>query len=154
EYIEGESLGSLMRRLWAQSESLDYLLSAHVLAEACAGLHAAHELADDEGRKQGLVHRDVTPHNVMVTYTGQVKVLDFGIAKAAHRITRTEAGQVKGKYEYMSPEQCRGGHLDRRSDVFALGTLLYELSVSRRLFKRSDGFSTMRAICDQPMVSP
>jgi serine/threonine-protein kinase len=154
EYVEGESLGGLMRRMWMRDEELGYQLAAHVVAEACAGLHAAHELEDDSGRKQHLVHRDVSPHNLMVTYSGQVKVLDFGIAKAADRITRTEAGQVKGKFEYMSPEQCRGRPLDRRSDVFALGVVLYELTTSRRLFKRSHELAALKAICEQPVVPP
>jgi serine/threonine-protein kinase len=154
EYVEGESLGGLMRRMWMRNEELGYQLAAHVVAEACAGLHAAHELEDDSGKKQHLVHRDVSPHNLMVTYSGQVKVLDFGIAKAADRITRTEAGQVKGKFEYMSPEQCRGRPLDRRSDVFALGVVLYELTTSRRLFKRSHELAALKAICEQPVVPP
>jgi hypothetical protein len=154
EYIEGESLGAIMRRLWSRGGSVEPILAAHVVAEACAGLHAAHELEDRAGTKRHLVHRDVTPQNIMVTYAGQVKVLDFGIAKARDCAARTEAGQVRGKFEYMSPEQCRGEPLDRRSDVFGLGILLYELSVGTRLFKRSGDLLAMRAICDEPNPLP
>ena len=154
EYLEGESIGGLMRRLLARSEELDRTLAAHVVAEACAGLHAAHELCDEDGRRRGLVHRDVSPQNVLVTYAGGVKVLDFGIAKAADRSTKTEAGQVKGKFEYMSPEQCSSKPLDRRSDVFALGIVLYELTTGRRLFKRESELATLKAICEQPVTPP
>jgi serine/threonine-protein kinase len=155
EYVEGESVGGIMRRLWSHGEKLDYALAAHIIAEACSGLHAAHELRDPDGSPREVVHRDVSPQNVMVTYAGEVKVLDFGIAKAADRATRTETGQLKGKFEYMSPEQCRGKPLDRRSDIFSLGILLYELSVGRRLFRRADApLATFQAICESPIPSP
>ena len=154
EYLEGESASGLSRRLRVNTESLDYALAAHVVAETCAGLHAAHELTDAEGNKQNVVHRDVSPQNVFISYDGQVKVLDFGIATAADRITRTEAGQFKGKFEYSSPEQCRGIALDRRSDIFSLGILLYELSTGMRLFKRPGQLDTLRAICELPVVPP
>jgi serine/threonine protein kinase len=154
EYVEGESVGGLMRRLWSRGEPLPYWLAAHIVAEACSGLHAAHELTAPDGTPREIVHRDVSPQNVMITYAGDVKVLDFGIAKARDRASNTEAGQVKGKYEYMSPEQCRGKPLDRRSDVFALGILLYELSVGRRLFRRESALTTFTAICDERLPSP
>ena len=154
EYLEGENVRSFVRRLVARHEELDRTLAMHIVAEACAGLHAAHELTDEQGRRRGLVHRDVSPHNVIVTYSGEVKVLDFGIAKAADRMTKTEAGQLKGKFEYMSPEQCAGKPLDRRSDVFALGILLYELSTGRRLFKRESELATLKAIGEQPVTPP
>lgn len=154
EYLEGESVGTLTRRLASRGETLDFALAAFVVAEACAGLHAAHELKDEEGYPRDLVHRDVSPQNVFVTYAGQCKVLDFGIAKAANRSTRTEAGQVKGKFAYMSPEQCMGKPLDRRSDVFALGVLLWELTTGRRLFKRGSEMLTFKAICEQKTPLP
>jgi serine/threonine-protein kinase len=138
EYLEGESVGGLMRRLITRQEQLDLQLAIHIVAEACAGLHAAHELKDADGKKRGLVHRDISPQNVFVTYSGEVKVLDFGIAKVANSGTKTEAGHLKGKLQYMSPEQCLQKPLDRRSDVFALGIVLYELTTGRRLFKRDN----------------
>lgn len=154
EYLEGESLGSLMRRLFTRGETLDPALACHVIAETAAGLHAAHELTDAAGRPLELVHRDVTPQNVFVTYGGEIKLLDFGIAKAADRSTRTETGMVKGKFAYMSPEQCLGKPLDRRSDLFSLAILLYELTTGRRLFKCASELLTFRAICELPIVPP
>jgi serine/threonine-protein kinase len=154
EYLDGENLGSVARSLWAREQRLPPALAAHIVAEACAGLHAAHELSDADGMAQYLVHRDVSPQNLLLTYDGQVKVLDFGIAKAADRITRTEAGQLKGKFEYMSPEQCLSKPLDRRSDIFALGVVLYELCTARRLFKRQNELETLKAICEQPVPPP
>src|SRR4029453_1875254 len=136
EYLEGESASGLLRRLRTRGEGLPEVLAAHIVADACSGLHAAHELGDADGDPINLVHRDVSPQNVFVTYTGDVKVLDFGIATAADRIAQTEAGQVKGKFECMSPEQCMGKPLDRRADVFALGVLFWELSTGLRLFRR------------------
>jgi len=154
EWLEGESTDGLLRRLASRSERLDWGLCAHVIAEACAGLHAAHELTDIDGRKQLLVHRDVSPQNIFLTYGGEVKVLDFGIAKVADRESKTEAGFMKGKYAYMAPEQVRGEPLDRRCDVFALGIVLYELSTCRRLFARKSQLEVMKAICEEPLVPP
>ncbi len=154
EYLEGESLASLTRRLASQRKLLSFYLCAHVISEVCAGLHAAHELTGSNGELLGVVHRDISPSNIFVTYDGQVKVLDFGIATATDRVTRTEAGHVKGKYTYMSPEQCRGERLDRRSDIFSLGIVLYELSTCRRLFKRPSEMMTLEAICHQDVLPP
>lgn len=154
EYLEGESASSLARRLVAHRKLLSFGLCAHLMAEVAAGLHAAHELRGLDGKSQGLVHRDVSPANVFVTYSGAVKVLDFGIAVAADRVSRTEVGQVKGKYAYMSPEQCVAGPLDRRSDIFSMGTVLYELSTCRRLFKRESDMLTLQAICHGGVPRP
>lgn len=154
EFVEGESLGGFMRRHWVNNEPIGLELAAFIVSEMCAGLHAAHELTDDDGKPQGVVHRDVSPQNVMITYTGRVKVLDFGIAKAHDRATRTATGELKGKVEYMSPEQCRALPLDRRSDVFALGILLYELSMGKRLFRRGGELASLRAVCEDPIPTP
>ena len=154
EYLEGESFASLGRRLVATGRQLSFALAAYLVAEAAAGLHATHEIADDDGTTLGVVHRDVSPQNLFVTYDGHVKVLDFGVAKAADRLTVTETGELKGKLEYMSPEQARGMPLDRRSDVFALGVVLYETSLQRRLFKRPSQLRTLQAITEEPLVPP
>ncbi len=154
EYLAGESAGTLNRKLVMGARILDARLAAHLVAEACAGLHAAHELADSNGTKLGLVHRDVSPQNLFVTYDGHVKVLDFGVAKAADRIARTETGLLKGKFGYMAPEQCRGEEVDRRADIFALGAVLYEVSTGRRLFKRGSELATLKAIAEEPIVPP
>jgi hypothetical protein len=154
EYLVGENLSGLSRRLVKRNERISYGLAAYLIAEVCDGLHAAHELRDGGGNLLQLVHRDVSPQNVFVTYGGDVKLLDFGVATAAHRLTQTASGQVKGKYAYMSPEQCRGEPLDRRSDIFSLGTVLYELTTLRRLFKRPNELQVMKAICDEPIPAP
>ncbi len=154
EYLDGESAFGLMKRLRHAREELPLGLAVHIVAEACAGLHAAHELRDDRGYGQNLVHRDVSPQNVMVLYDGQVKVLDFGIAKGADSKHRTEAGQIKGKFAYMSPEQCKSERLDRRSDIFALGIVLFELTTGRRLFARDGDLRTLKAVCEEPVIAP
>jgi serine/threonine-protein kinase len=154
EYLAGESVSGLMRRAIARGEHFSPALGAFIIAEACAGLHAAHILADEKGHPLGLVHRDVSLSNVFVTYRGDVKVLDFGIATAAHRLTRTATGQVKGKFSYMSPEQCRGEVLDLRSDIFSLGVVLYELTVQRRLFKRPNELMVLKAVTEESIPRP
>jgi hypothetical protein len=154
EYLEGESLAGLQRRLRARGERLPPAIAAYVVAAACAGLHAAHELNDAEGRPLELVHRDVSPQNLFVGYDGSVKVLDFGIALARDRLTETETGALKGKIGYMSPEQVAAEPLDRRSDVFALGIVLYECLTARRLFRRESQVETIRAIAEQPIQRP
>ena len=154
EFLEGENTSGLLRRLVHRDERLAYGLAAHVVAEACRGLHAAHQLRDEAGRPLGLVHRDVSPQNVFITYDGDVKVLDFGIATAAYRLSHTATGQLKGKFSYMAPEQCRGEALDARADVFALGVVLFELSMQRRLFARSNELLVLKAVCEEPIPRP
>ncbi len=154
EYLAGESAAAIARQLARRKKLLSFGLCTYLIAEVCAGLHAAHGLMDDEGDPLYIVHRDVSPANIFVTYQGEVKILDFGIAVAANRLSKTDAGQVKGKYAYMSPEQCRGKTLDRRSDVFSLGTVLYELSTCRRLFKRPSDMETLEAVCNEPVIPP
>jgi serine/threonine-protein kinase len=154
EYLEGESASSLQRAVAGAGERLDLRLGAYIVAECCAGLHAAHELRDDDDRLLGLVHRDCSPQNVFLGYDGSVRVLDFGIAKSAGRETRTQAGEIKGKFEYMSPEQCLGEELDRRSDIFSLGIVLFELTVFRRLFKRPSELMVLKAITEEPIALP
>jgi serine/threonine protein kinase len=154
EYLAGESCAGLLRRSVARAERIPYAVAAHIVAECCSGLHAAHELADENGRPLQLVHRDVSPPNVFVTYDGAVKLLDFGIAKFASRSTETEAGTLKGKFSYMSPEQCHSPEVDRRSDLFSLGVVLFELSVQRKLFARETSLQTMAAICSEPIPPP
>ena len=154
EYVAGENLSSVLKRATSENEKLTPALVAHVVAEACAGLHAAHELVSDTGKVQNLVHRDVSPQNVFVAYDGHVKLLDFGVALTDERSARTEVGDVKGKFEYMSPEQVNGEPLDRRSDIFAMGVVLYELGTGRRLFKRTSHAKTLGAILKEPVIPP
>jgi serine/threonine-protein kinase len=154
EYLAGESVASLVRRLASRNAKLDHALAAFIIAEACAGLHAAHELTAEDGTPLNIVHRDVSPQNLFITFDGAVKVIDFGIAKSADRVARTEAGQLKGKLDFMSPEQCKSEPVDRRTDVFALGVVLYELLTQRRLFKRPSPAGTIKAIVQDPIVPP
>ncbi|MBZ4370727.1 protein kinase [Corallococcus sp. AS-1-6] len=155
EYIHGVDA----RRLWKRAETagrpLPVPLVCRILLEACAGLDYAHKKTDAAGRPLGIVHRDVSPQNILVTFDGGVKVVDFGIAKAADQATVTRSGVLKGKYSYMSPEQASGQRVDRRSDVFALGVVLHELLTGGRLFKRHSDMLTLSAVaeCNVPVPS-
>jgi eukaryotic-like serine/threonine-protein kinase len=134
EYLEGQSLQGLQSWLRARSQTLSEGLAIYIAVQALKGLHYAHELADYDGTPLGVVHRDVSPHNLMITYGGEVKVLDFGIAKAAMNVTHTETGMLKGKVRYMAPEQAAERSVDRRADVFAFGIVLWEMIAQRQLY--------------------
>ncbi|HEU4411680.1 MAG TPA: serine/threonine-protein kinase [Polyangiaceae bacterium] len=136
EYLEGQSLESVVRRAARQAGRMPLSHYVRVLVDAAAGLHYAHEFADIDGRPLNIVHRDISPHNIFVTYQGQVKVLDFGIAKAADSSLHTRTGMLKGKVAYMAPEQLRQNkELDRRADIFALGVMLWQAAAGRRLWQ-------------------
>ena len=146
EYLHGEPLREVMRINEERSQCTAPELAARIVADAAEGLHAAHELKDRDGRPLNLVHRDVSPHNLFVTYEGMVKVVDFGIAKVSDRMSSTRAGTLKGKLAYMSPEQVRGGVIDRRTDIFALGVVLWELVTGRRLFRMESDLETLERV--------
>jgi serine/threonine-protein kinase len=154
ELVDGKSVSSLLARLERSGQRLESRLAAHVVARAAEGLHYAHTKADASGTPLKIVHRDVSPQNVLVSFTGEVKVIDFGIAHALGRVTQTRTGTRKGKTGYMAPEQARAGAIDARVDVFALGILLWELSCGRRLFVRPDDFRTMNALLVDPIPLP
>lgn len=149
EYILGETLWNLLTTVRKFRTPLPPGDVAAIVAAACEGLHHAHELRDPEGRSYNLVHRDVSPQNIMVSFDGHTKVLDFGIAKAETGRVPTTAGIVKGKFAYMSPEQIAGGELDRRSDIFSLGIVLFECLSSRRLFRGDSPEEIARLILEQ-----
>jgi serine/threonine protein kinase len=130
EYVEGENLKALLRR--AQPS---YAHCARIVAGVAAGLHHAHELCDGEGQPLEVVHRDVSPQNILISYEGEVKLVDFGVVKARNNLQQTGHKVIKGKFAYMAPEQVTGGAVDRRTDVFALGVVLYEITTGRRLFR-------------------
>jgi serine/threonine-protein kinase len=134
EYLEGQPLNRVLHRL-GRDGGLPLGMHLRVLVEALAGLHHAHELTDYDGTPLGVVHRDATPHNVFLTYDGQVKVVDFGIAKAMNSSSDTRTGVLKGKVAYMSPEQARGDTVDRRADLFSVGVMIWEALAHRRLWK-------------------
>jgi len=130
EYVEGESLTELIKRT-----EIPHPVVARIIADALAGLHAAHELRNTQGELLHVVHRDLSPSNILISYEGAVKVVDFGVAKARDNLNITDAGTVKGKFAYMAPEQVQDGPVDRRADVFAAGILLFEATTRRNLFK-------------------
>jgi serine/threonine-protein kinase len=155
ELLRGHNLIDVVRagaKVGYPKPPLEHVMS--VIHGICAGLHYAHEKRDLQGRPLEIVHRDITPANVVVTFDGAVKVVDFGIAKAARREGETRAGTLKGKIGYMSPEQCRGIKVDRRSDVFAVGIILYELTTGQRLYHGRSDFDTLKQIIDGPVPSP
>jgi tRNA A-37 threonylcarbamoyl transferase component Bud32 len=149
-YLDGVSVQELIAQPRDPDRIAELRVAAGVIAQACAGLHHAHELRDADGAPAGLVHRDVSPSNLFVTSAGVVKVLDFGIAKV-RGAAETEAGTIKGKQQYMAPEQLLGEPLDRRCDVFALGIVLFELATHQRLFKRASDYLSARAILEDPI---
>jgi serine/threonine-protein kinase len=151
EYLEGVTMLPLLRRISKSGGQLDLGFIGGVIQQTTDALHYAHELKDRTGEPLGLIHRDVTPANIFLCDSGVAKVLDFGIAKARGASTKTEDGAVKGKYAYMAPEQLRGGGIDRRVDVFALGVVLYEMIALRRLFQRKTDYLTFRAVMEQPI---
>ncbi len=134
EYLDGQPLHRIIHR-GAKNGALTRGMGLKILADALAGLHAAHELADYDGSPLRVVHRDASPHNIFVTYEGQTKVVDFGIAKAATRSADTRAGVLKGKIGYMAPEQARCESVDRRADVFSVGVILWEMLTGTRMWK-------------------
>ncbi|HEU4409302.1 MAG TPA: protein kinase [Polyangiaceae bacterium] len=154
EYIEGESLHAVVRRLGRLGRQMPPALAARAMSEVLAGLHYAHELADLDGRPLNIVHRDVSPHNVVVAYQGGVKLLDFGIAKADASEIQTEVGVLKGKVHYMSPEHAQSKKIDRRADVFSAGVVLWEVLTSRRLVQGDTPVASWFSLLNDPFPRP
>lgn len=154
EYLAGEPLVNIIKKLIELKLPPPYQLMSYIIARVAAGLHAAHELKDSEGKPIGVVHRDVSPQNIIVTYDGIVKVVDFGIAKARGRLGHTLTGELKGKLSYMSPEQIKGKDIDRRSDIFSLGIVLWEATTLKRLFKAESELITLEKITKGEIIDP
>src|SRR3954468_13791247 len=154
EYVHGEDLRRILRASSQKGEPLPIDISVGIIADAAAGLHHAHEKRGSDGAPLEIVHRDVSPSNVLVSFDGAVKLTDFGVAKWALQASHTRQGTLKGKCAYMAPEQCRGEPVDARSDVFALGILLYELSTGTRLFQGASDFQILNQIVKEPIVPP
>jgi eukaryotic-like serine/threonine-protein kinase len=154
EYVHGQDLRAVLAKAGQSGARIPIELSLAIVAGAAAGLHHAHDRRSPDGVPLGIVHRDVSPSNVMIGYDGAVKLLDFGIAKATSRSVETQSGIIKGKFAYMSPEQCRGREVDRRSDVFSLGIILYEITTQHRCFRADSDFDTMHRIVTGDVVRP
>ena len=154
EYLHGHDLSRLLRKMRLQRIPLMFQQAITIVHDIAAGLHYAHERIGDDGNLLGIIHRDVSPHNVILTYAGEVKVLDFGIAKAASQVARTRTGVLKGKAAYMSPEQALGEPLDRRTDVFSIGILLWELTTGRWLYRRRSELETLKAVVETDAPRP
>jgi len=156
EFLDGRNLREMLKRAAEKGRRLSPEVACRIVADMLAGLAYAHARTDAAGRPLGLVHRDVTPSNVVVTWSGAVKLIDFGIAKAMHQhgAELTRAGQFKGKCAYMSPEQLRGATLDHRADLFSAGIVLWESLTTRRLFARRRDIDTLRAICEENVPPP
>jgi len=137
EYVEGKDLQSFLRRTAERGEHVPAEISCYIISEVCLGLGYAHTKVGPGGRRMHLVHRDVSPQNVLLSYDGNVRLIDFGIARAGDECSVTHPGRVEGKLPYMSPEQARGEPVDQRSDIFSTGLLLFELLCGRRLFAGS-----------------
>ena len=151
EYVHGCSLAQLLDALGRERRALSVEVAVWLAVHIADGLHAAHETAGEDGTPLGIVHRDVSPHNVLISHAGHVKLIDFGIAKARGR--RTETGFMKGKLRYLSPEHARGLSVDRRSDVYALGIVLWETLAMQRLFGQENEVELLEAV-RQPTIPP
>jgi serine/threonine-protein kinase len=154
EYLEGQSLSAVLQRADAQGQPLPRELHLRILLSVLDGLHYAHEVKGYDGAALALVHRDVSPQNVFVCYDGQVKVLDFGIAKAATSAVHTATGLLKGKMAYMPPEQMSGSNIDRRADVFAVGCMLWGMAAGRKLWKDVPNVRIFRKVMNGEIPSP
>lgn len=154
EYVEGDSVAHLSKLVLDAGGRVPGAFAATIVAQALHGLHAAHEARDKNGAPLGIVHRDVSPQNILVGIDGVSRVLDFGIAKAASRATTTEDGQIKGKTAYMAPEQLQHAAVDRRTDVFAASVVLWELLTGQRLFFADSPAETMSRVLTAPIADP
>jgi serine/threonine protein kinase len=154
EYVYGKDLRAIFERLRKRGEIMPIPTACYIITQVCEGLDYAHRKKDAMGRDLNIVHRDVSPQNILVSYEGDVKLIDFGIAKAANKASKTQAGILKGKFGYMSPEQVRGLPLDRRSDIFSLGIIFYEILTGERHFVGESDFSTLEKVRNVEIMPP
>jgi serine/threonine protein kinase len=154
EFVHGEDLGRLMRKAWSTGQWIARPLAIRMVASACEGLHYAHTRVDENGRALKVVHRDISPQNILVSFDGSVKVVDFGIAKAADQESMTKSGAIKGKFAYMAPEQAAGKPLDARTDIFAIGLVLYELLTGVGPLNRESELATLQAALECAIDPP
>lgn len=146
EYVDGRTFSQINKALLERHQKMPLDILLYCFIELCHGLSYIHRKAGPSGKPLGVVHRDISPQNIILSYAGNVKVIDFGVARADFIESRTEHGVLKGKFAYMSPEQTKGDKIDNRSDIFSVGTLLWEMATGERLFKRSSNQDTIRAV--------
>jgi serine/threonine-protein kinase len=154
EYVAGLTLSALLRRAAAQGDRIPVPIANSIMAGVLHGLHAVHEARDENGRPLEVVHRDVSPQNIMVGVDGVARVLDFGIAKAAGRLHTTRDGQLKGKVGYMAPEQLGAGSVDRRTDIYAASVVLWEVLTGERLFEGDDAATVFGSVMQKKVTPP
>ncbi|MET0405215.1 MAG: protein kinase, partial [Cystobacter sp.] len=154
EYIHGEDLGRVLRKAYNAGGWIAQPLAIRIVAAACEGLYYAHTRVDDSGRPLKVVHRDISPQNILISFDGSVKLVDFGIAKAADQASMTKSGAIKGKFAYMAPEQAAGKPLDHRADIFAIGLVLYEMLTMNRPLKRDMDLATLQAALECKIPAP
>ncbi len=154
EYVAGRDLRTILERYRRRKEIMPTAQAVFIASKMCEGLDYAHRAKNARGQELGIVHRDVSPQNILVSYEGEVKIIDFGIAKAANRSQKTQAGILKGKFGYMSPEQVRGMPIDHRSDIFAVGVILYEMLTGEKLFVGESDFSTLEKVRNAEVPLP
>ncbi|HEY0990482.1 MAG TPA: serine/threonine-protein kinase, partial [Kofleriaceae bacterium] len=152
EYVDGVDLLRLLQEAARARQRLPYGLSAHIVQQLAKGLDYAHRKADDFGQPLGIVHRDISPQNILLSWDGSVKIVDFGIARA--RDVNEEEGVIKGKYAYMSPEQAHGAHVDRRCDIFAIGIMLYECVTSQPVYTGDSDFLVLEKVRSADIQPP
>lgn len=153
EYVDGANLKSIAESMKKQGKDFPVAAAAFIASEICKGLAYAHELTDPSGMPLNIVHRDMSPPNVLVTKYGEVKIVDFGLAKASSQLEKSEPGIIKGKFSYLSPEAAMGQEVDRRTDIFAVGIILWELLAGQRLFLGETDFQTVKKV-QQSVVPP
>ncbi|HSQ63512.1 MAG TPA: serine/threonine-protein kinase [Polyangiaceae bacterium] len=151
EYVEGDTLARILARSAQAGRILPPQVSTRVCLDAIAGLHAAHEMKDDDSQPLNIVHRDVSPQNILIGMDGSGRITDFGVARATTRLSTTRTGQLKGKLAYMAPEQARGSAVDRRADIFAMGIVVWECLAQKRLFKGEGEADTLNRVLYEPI---
>jgi serine/threonine-protein kinase len=153
EYVEGDTLARILARSAQAGRMLPPKVSMRVCVDTIQGLHVAHEMKDDDEKPLGIVHRDVSPQNILIGMDGSARITDFGVARATTRLSTTRTGQLKGKLAYMAPEQARGADVDRRADIFAMGIVIWECLAQKRLFKGEGEADTLNRVLYEPIPS-